>query len=143
MTNIFNEINITMRIHEILLEKKLKKLSKKHIDLDDVEDKPEDPEMDKIPHVVMQLRKALDVDGDYPITFKDGKKAKLQIDQIKQFLKKYSELKPDERSRMQDMASANIEGFHKALNFKGSEPIKSAIKGNRYMSHFAGDDDNK
>lgn len=132
-----------MRIHEILLEKKLKKLTKKHRDLDDVEDKPEDPEMDKVPHIVMQLRKALDVDGDYAVTFKDGKKAKLQIDQIKHFLKKYSGLKPDERSQMQDMAAGSLDGFHKALHFKGSVPPKSTIKGTRHMSHFSGDFDDK
>lgn len=131
-----------MRIHEILLEKKHKKLSQKHHD-DEVDSPPEDPEQDKIPHIVMQLKKAIDVEGDYPITFKDGKKVKLQLDNIKAFLQKYSKMKPDEREAMQSLAGKDLDGFHKALQMKASAPVTSKIKGSRYMSHFSGDFDDK
>lgn len=131
-----------MRIHEILLEKKHKKLSQKHHD-DEVESPPEDPEQDKIPHIVMQLKKAVDVEGDYPVTFKDGKKVKLQLDDVKKFLQKYSMMKPDERENMQNMAAKDLAGFHNALQMSAKPPVKHQIKGTRYMSHFAGDHDEK
>ena len=131
-----------MRIQEILLEKKLKKMVQKHGD-DEVDMPPEDPEQDKIPHIVMQLKKAVDVEGDYPVTFKDGKKVKLQLDNIKAFLHKYNKMKPHEREAMQNMAAKDLDGFHKALRMKAAEPVKHQIKGSRYMSNFAWDFDDK
>jgi hypothetical protein len=130
-----------MKIQEIL---EAKKLTKDMDDFDDVDEPAVDADQDKIPHIVMQLRKALDVDGDYPITFKDGKKFKLKLNDIMKFLKKYLSLKPMDRDTMQNMASVNIDGFHKALDTELAEPlVKHKIKGNRYMSSFAGDFDEK
>jgi hypothetical protein len=127
-----------MRISEILAEAK-----KVHLDIDDVDEKPEDADSDKIPHIVMQLRKALDVDGDYPITFKDGKKVKLQLDNIKHFLSKYLKAKPSDRESLQNIASQSLSGFHDALKQKDREEVKHKIKGSRHMSHFSGDFDDK
>jgi len=102
-----------MKIQEILAEAKKSNLP---VDTDWEDDSPEvDADQDKIPHIVMQLRKALDVDGDYPVVFKDGKKFKLNIEDIKTFLKKYLSVKPQDRDAMQTQAAANLAGFKEAL----------------------------
>jgi hypothetical protein len=129
-----------MKIFEVI---EAKKLSKADDDLDDVMDKPEDPEADKVPHILMQLRKAIDVDGNYPITFKDGKKAKLDMDHIVGFVKKYMTLNPQDKESLQTQASNSLEGFMAALKQDFKKPELPKIKGSRYMSHFSGDHDDK
>jgi len=132
-----------MKIFEVTLPRAGKKIAKSVDDLDDVLDKPEDPDADKVPHIVMQLRKASDVDGDYHITFKNGKKYKLKLKDIQHFLHKYERLKPIDREKMQQIASTDIDGFHKALETDFKKPELPKIKGSRYMSNFAGDFDDK
>jgi len=129
-----------MKIFEVLEAKKLPKAAD---ELDDVMDKPEDPESDKIPHILMQLRKAIDVDGNYPITFKDGKKVKLSLDDIAKFVKKYMVASPSEKEALQAQAINSIEGFKAALDTEFKKPELPKIKGSRYMSNFAGDFDDK
>lgn len=129
-----------MRIQEIL---EAKKLPKGVDDLEDMDEPTDDADQDKVPHIVMQLRKALDVDGDYPVTFKDGKKYKLKLKDIQRFLNVYERLKPLDRENMQNTASKNIEGFHDSLNTKINPKPASSIKGSRYMTNFAGDLDDK
>ena len=125
-----------MKIKEILFEAKMN-------DLDDIIDKPEDPEADKIPHILMQLRKALDVDGDYMITFKDGKKTKLPMDVIVAFIKKYMDARPDDKEALQSQAANSVEGFMSAVKKDISKPAMPKIKGDSYMTAFAGDFDDK
>ena len=135
-----------MRFHEILMEKKLKKhkhMSKQKRDIDDVEDKPEDADQDAVPHIMMQLLKAIDVEGNYPITFRDGKKAKLPMHDISRFVTKYMAARPDEKDMMQSMASNSVDGFMSALKQPEKPKFSQKIKGNRYMSSFAGDFDEK
>lgn len=137
-----------MRISEILLEKKKHKkdkvASKPEIDDLDKDDAPSvDADDDKIPHLVMQLKKALDVNGDYPITFQDGKKIKLSRKHIEDFLEKYMSLKPYDREMMQKVASQDLKSFHAALDTVKEPEVKHKIKGSRYMSHFSGDFDDK
>jgi hypothetical protein len=127
-------------------KKSHKKSAKKKAD--DVEDldsdgTPEDPEQDKTPHILMQLRKALDVDGDYPISFKDGKKTKLSMDKIRSFIHKYMDAKPEEKEAMQNKAISSLESFEEVLKAKTKKSPVDKIKGNRYMSHFGGDLDDK
>lgn len=106
-----------MKVQELLEAKKKKQLPMvQGDDLDDAEEYPSDPDLDKIPHIVMQLRSALDVDGDRKIHFKDGSKIKLSPDTIKSFLLKYLELRPNDRERMQNMASKSEDGFIEALS---------------------------
>jgi len=112
-------------------------------DLDDIIDKPEDADQDKIPHILMQLRKALDVEGEYTITFKDGKKTRLPMDTIVAFIKKYLDARPGDKEALQAQAANSIEGFMSALKKDISKPDIPKIKGSRYMSHFAGDFDDK
>ena len=88
----------------------------------------------------MQLRKAFDVDGNYPILFRDNTKAKLSMDEIVGFLKTYMSLKPLEREQMQDMAANSKKDFMQSItSFKKTMAPVQKIKGDRYMSHFAGD----
>lgn len=104
-----------MKIQELLEDKKKQLPMVQADDLDDTEEAPSDPDLDKIPHIVMQLRKALDVDGDYKVHFKDGTKTKIPVGIIKSFLLKYLELRPQDREKMQSMASQSIDGFQEAL----------------------------
>jgi len=64
----------------------------------------------------MQLRKALDVDGNYKIKFQDGSKHDIPHKVSKYFVSKYLTLKPADREEMQKMASKDIDGFKKALH---------------------------
>ncbi len=85
-------------------------------DFDDEEDEVvADPDQDKIPHIVMQIKKAYDVGGNYPIVFKDGTKHKLSNDMIAAFLNKYMSLKPMDRETMQDQASKSLLDFQAAM----------------------------
>lgn len=85
-------------------------------DFDDEEDEVvSDPDQDKIQHIVMQLRKAYDVGGNYPITFRDGSKHKLDNETIAAFMNKYMSLKPMDRETMQDQASKSLLDFQATL----------------------------
>jgi len=125
-----------MKIFEVI---EAKKLNKGMDDFDDTDEPAPDADQDKVPHILMQLRKAIDVDGNYPITFKDGKKAKLSMDQIAAFVKKYMDLNPQDKEALQAQASNSLEGFMAALKQEFKKPELPKIKGNRYMSHFGGD----
>ena len=131
-----------MKIHEILLNEARKKAAK-HDDWDDEDDKPEDPDADKVPHIIMQLRKAYDVEGNYPILFKDGKRHKLKMETIIDFMKKYLNAKPLEKEMMQNKAIENIEGLLSVIKSPAASKPDMKIKGNRYMTSFAGDYDDK
>jgi hypothetical protein len=86
-------------------------LEAKHDEWDDEEEVVSDPEQDKIPHLVMQLKKAIDVDGNYPIVFKNGDKIRIPVIAIEIFIKKYSQLKPSDREEMQNIASKSKDDF--------------------------------
>jgi hypothetical protein len=119
-----------MKSYEFLIEKKHKKSpvkKAKHDDWEDKDDLPNDPDEDKVPHILMQLRKALDVDGDYLIKFKDGTKHKIPHEISKKFVERYLTLKPADREVMQDMAVASLEGFKKALSQKFSPLSEPSI----------------
>lgn len=127
-----------MKIQEILEAKNIKGM-----DLDDTDEPAPDADQDKVPHILMQLRKAIDVDGEYPITFKDGKKSKLPMDAIVGFIKKYMKAKPDEKESLQLQAGNSLEGFMAVLQAPEKPKFSHKIKGDRYMSAFAGDYDDK
>jgi hypothetical protein len=100
---------------------------------DDEDDIPVDADQDKIKHLVMQLRTALDFDGKKPIHFKDGTKVELPVSDINLFLRKYESVKPLDREKMQDLASASKENFEQVINFfKGEAMPKSPYDG---MTH--------
>lgn len=120
-----------MKIREILKEAK-------NVEIDDIEadEAPADAEQDDIPNILVQLRKALDVDGNYPIKFKDGSKAKLSMDDIADFVKKYMTLRPDEKESLQNQAINSLKDFKAAVAREFKKPDLPKIKGSRYMSDF-------
>ena len=96
---------------------KINELLNESVD-DELNDEPEmdiDPDLDKIPHIVMQLKKALDVGGRHPIVFQDGNKTLIPAHLIRQFMSKYSSMKPFEREALQDEVSKSKEAFMKAI----------------------------
>lgn len=128
-----------MKSEEFLMEKKLKKkaaakkpapkkVKKQDDEWEDEEDvAPVDPDQDRVPHIIMQLRKALDVDGDYPVLFQDGSKHKIPKNVTKHFVQKYLTLKPADREAMQDMATKDLAGFKKALHAEFSPNPEQSI----------------
>ena len=125
-----------MKIKELFEEKK-----KKHIDPEDVETPPEDPDKADVPHIIMQLLSAVDVDGNKPIKFQDQTEAQIPLHKIALFLKKYMTARPNEKEAMQQQASQSLSDFNMALHRNTEKPKLSKIKGDRYMSHFSGDID--
>ena len=96
---------------------KIKELleSNYHDDFDDEQEEvPSDPDADKVPHILMQLKKAADLGGNYPISFQNGEKAKLSMNDIAKIVKLYANAKPMERQRMQAQAIQSPDGL-KAL----------------------------
>ena len=93
-------------------------------DFDDEDEKAEDPDKDKVPHILMQLRKAKDVDGDYPIKFRDGTKHIVSLSNIDAFIEMYMALRPLDREKLQDVAIMSKQQFDKILSFfKPDHPL--------------------
>ena len=114
--------------------------------VDDFEDDDapvQDADLDKIPHILMQMRKAVDTDGNYEFKFKDGSKHKLAMPDIVSFVKKYMTAKPQEKEMMQNQAIESLEGLMSVINAEAQSKPDMKIKGDRYMSGFAGDYDDK
>ncbi len=78
---------------------------------DDDEARPEDPDKDKMPHIVMQARKAVDVDGKFPIVFRDGSKTRIPLPVLQQFLAMYNVMKSNDKEVFQNMVSGNAKDF--------------------------------
>jgi hypothetical protein len=97
-----------MKITDVLKESS-------HDDWDDEDEVAPDPDQDTILHIVMQMKKALDLKGGYRITFKDGSKHHLPLKDIQAFMTRYNSLKPYEREKMQDIASRSLEDFYSVL----------------------------
>ena len=72
----------------------------------------------------MQLRKAKDVDGDYPIKFRDGTKHIVSLSNIDAFIEMYMALRPLDREKLQDVAIMSKQQFDKILSFfKPDHPL--------------------
>jgi len=112
-------------------------------DFDDIEEPVQDADLDKIPNILIQMRKAFDVDGNYEFKFKDGTKHKLGMDDIVKFVKKNMAAKPAEREIMQIKGLESLEGLMSVINAAEQSKPDFKIKGDRYVSHFAGDLDDK
>jgi cell division septal protein FtsQ len=94
-----------MKIAEVLNESK-------HDEWDEEDEIVGDPDQDKIPHLMTQLAKAIDVDGNYPITFKNGDKVKLPMSDLVAFTRTYMSLKPAEKEKMQALAADSKDAFY-------------------------------
>lgn len=97
-----------MKINELLNESA-------HDEWDDEAEEVIDPDLDKIPHIVMQFKKALDLGGRHPIVFQDGNKTLIPVHFIRQFMSKYASLKPYQREELQDIVSKSKEAFMNVL----------------------------
>jgi len=112
-------------------------------DFDDDEAPVQDADLDKIPNILIQMRKAVDVDGNYEFKFKDGTKHKLDMEDIVKFVRKNMAAKPAEREVMQNKGLESLEGLMSVINAAEQPKPDFKIKGDRYVSHFAGDLDDK
>jgi hypothetical protein len=112
-------------------------------DFDDDEAPVQDADLDKIPNILIQMRKAVDVDGNYEFKFKDGTKHKLDMEDIVKFVRKNMAAKPAEREVMQNKGLESLEGLMSVINASEQPKPDFKIKGDRYVSHFAGDLDDK
>lgn len=127
-----------MKIFEVIEAKK-----SPDDDWEDDEAPVQDADLDKIPNILIQMRKAVDVDGNYEFKFKDGSKHKLDIEDIVTFVKKNMSAKPQEREMMQNKGLESLEGLMSVINASSEPKPDMKIKGDRYMSHFRGDFDDK
>ena len=81
----------------------------------------DDPDTDRIPNLVVQMRKSLDLGGELPIMFYDGTKFKLAIVIMNRFLEMYGSIKPVDREEMQKTAIKSFDSFMEVVN-KFSRP---------------------
>ena len=91
------------------------KVGEGKFDFDDEDERPEDPEKDKVQHIVMQARKAYDVEGNYPIQFQDGSKTKIPLPMITKFLKMYNMMKSNDKEVFQTKAAQSPKDFQMAV----------------------------
>ena len=109
-----------MKITEFLTESK-------QDDWDAEDEIVSDPDQDKVPHILMQLKKSADVGGNYPITFKDGSKATVSLHDIGKFVERYMDLKPADREIMQDLASQSHKNFKEIIVFFAGEKAPKSL----------------
>jgi hypothetical protein len=109
-----------MKITELLAESRYDDWDKEEEEL------PGDPDLDKVPNLIIQFKKSLDVDGRYPIVFRDGRKVNIPTGIMVDFLNKYDDLKPMDRESMQNLAAQSVDKFKEVLaTFKGQKPERS------------------
>lgn len=90
------------------------------------EEKPEDPDKDKVPNLLMQLKKAADAGGNFPIKFKDGSKHDVTKEEIVTFVENYMPLMPEYRKKMEMLASQSKEAFQEVIkSFTGKKALPS------------------
>jgi len=90
------------------------------------DDSIEDPDTDKVPNIVMQIRKSMDTGGNRPIIFRDGNKEVIPVNAMIAFLNRYETLKPMDREEMQNLAIQSKEAFIDAVkNFNKPKAPKS------------------
>ena len=87
-----------------------------------------DPDYDKIPHLIMQLRKSIDAAGGREIVFQDGVRLMVQLSAINNFLEIYDHLKPIDREDMQKYAARSFDDFINAsVMFANKEVMPKSI----------------
>ena len=107
-----------MKINELLNES-----------FDDENGIVDDPDTDKVPHIVMQFKKAIDNGGRSQIVFKDGDKVSIPMELIVDFLNSYDNLKPFEREEVQKNATQSLASFKEQLQkMKSRNPMTAMPK---------------
>jgi hypothetical protein len=85
-----------------------------------------DPDSEKVPNIVLQIRKSMDTGGNRALTFRDGSSQVVPISAMISFMNKYESLKPIDRETMQTQAVQSPESFMDVLkNFNGRIAPKS------------------
>lgn len=112
-------------------------------DSDESLDKPEDPEKDKYPNLLMQMKKSMDVDGNYAIKFKDGTSHKLAIDDIVTFVDYSMNLMPEDTAKIISQGAESKEYFDTLVLQMKNENEKRYMAKRRPKSIYEkeGDDD--
>ena len=108
---------------------KISELLREDIDADDEDEVSVDNDGDEgsTPNILVQFKKALDVNGNYPITFRDGSKLKLPLADIKNFVSRYVTMKPMHREQMQDIAVQSPASFQEVLDHFSAPKTVSSI----------------
>lgn len=108
---------------------KISELLREDIDADDEDEVSVDNDGDEglTPNILVQFKKALDVNGNYPITFRDGSKLKLPLADIKNFVSRYVTMKPMHREQMQDIAVESPARFQEVLDHFSAPKTVSSI----------------
>lgn len=86
-------------------------------------------ELVEMPNIIVQLNKSLDVNGNYLISFNDGKQIKVTNEVCKRFIQRYSALKPLEREKMQKIALQSPEHFNDVLEHFNGQLAEKSIYG--------------
>lgn len=105
---------------------KIQDLLTETADFDDVIDDTE-IEQDQVENIIMQLRKSLDIDGQYAIQFEDGSEAFISVDDIKSFLEKIQTIKPANRLDMQNKAVKSLPDFYKVLRSTNDRVMEKSL----------------
>jgi len=109
---------------------KISELLREDIDADDEDEVSavdNDGDEGSTPNILVQFKKALDVNGNYKITFRDGSKLKLPLVDIKNFVKRYVSMKPMDREQMQDIAVQSPALFQKVLKHFSAPKAEKSI----------------
>lgn len=86
-----------------------------------------DPDFDKVPNIVLQIRKSMDTGGNRPLSFKDGTTKSVPVDAMVAFMNKYETLKPSEREKMQNQAVESFESFMNVVKSFVGQPAPKSI----------------
>jgi len=85
-----------------------------------------DPDFDKLPNIVLQVRKSLDTGGNRPLSFRDGTTKTVPVNAMVAFMNKYETLKPIDREKMQKQAIESFGSFMDVVkSFVGQRAPKS------------------
>lgn len=76
----------------------------------------DEPEVDHIPHIIIQLKKALDTNGKSNISFQNGEKHVFSRPLIQMYLTLYMKLRPFEREAIQKSALESKDKFIQSLH---------------------------
>ncbi len=92
----------------------------------DIDPVVEDPDGEKVPNLIMQFKKSMDIGGTGEIVFMDGTKTELSVAKMIDFLNIYDALKPIDREEMQALAVHSVAAMDDVLlNFKREKAPKS------------------
>jgi hypothetical protein len=81
----------------------------------DSDDASDDADNDAVPNILMQVRKAMDHEGNFPLMFMNGEEHRASMDDLREFAILYLSLKPQERAQLQDKAVTSVVDFNDSI----------------------------